>query len=188
MKNSTSISHLAIAVIVTILSGLIYTTVQQSYRSGANDPQLQLAKDIAYAVKNDRSIDNLLPKDTIEISESLSPFVVLYDNNGEPIQSTGTLDGQFPKMPKGVFDFAKKNKEDVLSWQPRKGVRMAMVVESVQSSNIGFVAAGRSLQEVEKRESNLTSMVLIGWLVCIGIIVLNGVIESLRKEKLNGQI
>jgi hypothetical protein len=106
----------------------------------------------------------------------------LYDNNGEPVQSTGMLDGHLPKMPSGVFDFTRKNKEDVLTWQPRKGVRMAMVVESVQSPNIAFVAVGRSLQEVEKRESNLTLMVMIAWLVCIAVIVLSGIINSFKKS------
>ena len=183
MKNSIFISHLAIAIIITVLSGLIYATVQQSYRSGANDPQLQLAKDISAALKNNRSIDQLLPKDSIEISESLSPFVILYNNNGEPVQSTGLLDGHLPKMPKGVFEFTRKNKEDVLTWQPRKGVRMAMVVESVQSSGIAFVAAGRSLQEVEKRESNLIIMVFIGWLICIGVIVLHWLIGTYYRRK-----
>ena len=182
MKSSIVTSHFVIAVIVTVLSVMIYATVQQSYRSGANDPQLQIAKDLVAALNNGRSIDHLLPNDGIEISESLSAFVVLYDNNGEPIRSTGMLDGQLPKIPKGVFDFTKKNKEDVLSWQPRKGVRMAMVVEAVQSSDIGFIAAGRSLEEVEKREHDLTIMVFIGWLICIGVIVLSGILQSFRKN------
>ena len=76
-------------------------------------------------------------------------------------------------MPRGVFDFTNKNQEDVLTWQPQRGVRMAMVVEAVRSPLIGFVAVGRSLQEVEKRESNLVTMVLVAWLVCVGIILLH---------------
>jgi hypothetical protein len=50
---------------------------------------------------------------------------------------------------------------------------MAMVVEATRSGGIGFVAVGRSLKEVEKRESNLVTMVLVAWLVCSGIIVLH---------------
>jgi hypothetical protein len=44
-----------------------------------------------------------------------------------------------------------------------------MVIESVKSSSIGFVAVGRSLKEVEKRESTLVTMVLVAWLVCVGV-------------------
>jgi hypothetical protein len=183
MKNPAFIFHLAIAIIVTVLSGLIYVTVQQSYRSGANDPQLQLAKDIAAALKNNRSTDQLIPKDTIEISESLAPFVVLYNKDGEPIRSTGLLDGNLPKLPKGVFDFARKNQEDILTWQPRREVRVAMVIESVQSSGAAFVAAGRSLLEVEKRESNLTTMVFTGWLICMGILLIHWLIAGYYRKK-----
>lgn len=178
----TRVPYITIAIIVTVLCGLVYVTVQQSYRSGGNDPQLQLVKDISYRLEKGLSIDNLLPTDSIEISNSLSPFVVLYDNNGNPIRSTATLDGQLPRLPKGVFDFTRKKKEDVLSWQPRKGVRMAMVVESVQSSNISFVAVGRSLEEVERRESSLTMMIIIAWLVCIAVIVLSEVTGNFIKK------
>lgn len=178
----SGLSHFTIAILVTILCGLIYVTVQQSYRSAANDPQLQLAKDISYKLEQGHPVDNLLLNDSIEVSRSLSPFVALYDNDGNPVRSTATLDGEFPKLPKGVFDFTRKNKEDVLSWQPRRGVRMAMVVEYVHASNISFVAAGRSLEEVEKRESNLTIMVIIAWLVCIAVIVLNRIIGNFSKK------
>jgi len=174
--------YITIAILATILCGLVYMTVQQSYRSNANDPQLQFAKDISSRLETNRSIENLWPNDSIEISKSLSPFIVLYDNNGNPVRSTGTIDGQLPKLPKGVFDFTRRNKEDVLTWQPRKGVRMAMVVESAQSSTISFVAVGRSLEEVEKLEGNLTLMIIIAWLVCIGVIVLSGIVGSFSKN------
>ena len=164
---------------------LIYGTVQQSFRSGANDPQLQLARDIAIALNNNHSPNQLIPKDTIDISKSQAPFVVLYNKDGKPIQSTGLLDGNLPKLPAGVFDFTKKKQEDVISWQPNTGVRMAMVIESVQSPNVGFVAAGRSLQEVEKRISNLTKMVFIGWIFCIGIIALHWAVSSYYLRNTN---
>lgn len=176
------ITHITAAILVTILSGLVYVTVQQSYRSNANDPQLQLAKDISYKLEKGQLINDLLQSDSIEISQSLSPFVVLYDNNGNPIRSTATLDGQLPRLPKGVFDFTRKNKKDVLSWQPRKGVRMAMVVESIQSSTISFVAVGRSLEEVEKRENTLTMMIIVAWVVCIAVTVLSGVIGRFSQK------
>ena len=49
MKKLNSASHFAALFIVTILCGLIYATVQQSHRSGANDPQLQIALDLKNA-------------------------------------------------------------------------------------------------------------------------------------------
>ncbi len=176
-------THVASALIITILCGLVYVTVQQSFRSGANDPQLQIARDIANDLNTNHSTNQLFPKDTIDISKSLALFVVLYNKAGEPIQSNGLLDGNLPKLPTGTFVFTKKNHEDVISWQPGRGVRMAMVIESVQSPNVGFVAAGRSLLEVEKRISNLTKMVFIGWIICIGIIFIHGFLTSYYARK-----
>ncbi|HYM95414.1 MAG TPA: hypothetical protein VET23_14850 [Chitinophagaceae bacterium] len=173
MKGKKFLTHFAAASIITFLSGLIYVSVQQSYRSGANDPQLRMARDISSAISNNRSSDHLFPKDTVEISESLAEFVILYNSDGNPIQSTGLLNGNMPRLPKGVFDFTRKKKEDVFTWQPRSGIRMAMVIESVQSSRVAFAAAGRSLLEVEKRENNLVKMVLIGWLACLGVVFLH---------------
>lgn len=45
MKEKNYITHFAALMIVTVLCGLIYATVQHSYRGGANDPQLQMVKD-----------------------------------------------------------------------------------------------------------------------------------------------
>jgi hypothetical protein len=55
----------------------------------------------------------------VEISKSLSVLKHL-QYEWRAIQSTGFLDGQLPRIPKGVFDFTAKHKEDVLTWQPRR--------------------------------------------------------------------
>jgi hypothetical protein len=179
MKIIKPVTYLAIIAIVTIFSVLIYATVQQSYRSTANDPQLQVTRDMSERIKNNQAIDHFMMSDTIEISRSLSVFNVLYDNNGQPLKTTGVLDGGLPKMPKGIFDFAKSNGENVFTWQPRHGVRIAMVVKSVQSPGIAFVAAGRSMEEIEKREANLVKMVFMGWILSLAVVVFYWIAVSL---------
>ena len=67
--------------------------------------------------------------------------------------STGVLDGKAPIIPTGVSDYAKANQEDVLTWQPRAGVRMALVVEHTTNEKAAFVAVGWSLEEVEKEKA-----------------------------------
>jgi hypothetical protein len=183
MKHPGFLSHAAAAMIVTILIGLIYVSVQQSHRSAANDPQLQIARDITERLKNNRSIDHLMTGDTIDISKSGAVFTVLYTPGGEPLRSNGLLDGNLPRVPKGVLDYSRRHEEDVLSWQPRRGVRMALVVESVQAGGIGFVAVGRSLQETEKRVSNLNLMLLLGWLACLAVILIHFVIVNFQNRK-----
>jgi len=45
------------------------------------------------------------------------------NENGNPIQSTGFLNGKMPQLLKGVFEFAKANGEDWVTWQPQRNVR-----------------------------------------------------------------
>ena len=46
MKKISFINYSLAIAIITVISGIIYATVQQTYRSGANDPQIQIARDI----------------------------------------------------------------------------------------------------------------------------------------------
>lgn len=183
MKRSLLVTHLAAGIIVSGILLAMYTTVQQVHRTAANDPQLQLARDVSARI-NTANIASLLPDDTIDIGKSLGTFVTLYDKNGEPIGSTGMLDGKLPEIPKGVFEHAKLSMENDVTWQPRPGVRMAMVVASVPSAtNIGYVAVGRSLQEVEVRERNLVKMIGMVWVACMGVIVMHYFIQWYLKRK-----
>src|SRR3954451_13841889 len=182
MKTSTFLTHFAAAIIVTGIFLAIYATVQEAHRSGANDPQLQLARDIDAKLSSNKPFDQLLPNDSIDISQSLANFVTIYNSSGTPVQSTGMLDNKLPQLPAGVFDFTKSNKEDVFTWQPRAGVRVATVLESTP---VGFVAVGRSLQEVEVRESNLVNMIIISWIACTGVIFLHLILQSWAKGKSN---
>jgi sensor histidine kinase regulating citrate/malate metabolism len=182
MKKFSFLVYLFAMAIITIIFGVIYGTVQQSYRSGANDPQIQLARDINLKLHEGKAVDNFFT-DSINIAQSLSPFAVLYDANGKPLRSSGYLNGKIPELPAGVFDYAKANGEHDVTWQPQSGVRMAMVIVSSNSSSVGFVAAGRSLQEVEIREHSLITMIFIGWIICVGLVLIYAVIQFYKNSK-----
>ena len=53
---------LPFAVVICAFSGLAYTTVQQSERQAANDPQIQMAEDSAAALDDGATIDSVIPK------------------------------------------------------------------------------------------------------------------------------
>ena len=185
MKNIGVAPHFGTLIVITVLCGLIYATVQQTYRSSADDPQIQIALDIKNAIENNRSLAKWMTGDSVELSQSLSVFKTLYSTSGKAIQSSGLLNGHLPQLPHGVFDFTNKHQEDRLTWQPQYGVRMATVVEAVNSPQIGFVAVGRSLREIEKRESNLTTMVVVAWLICVGTIILHFLLIIFTLKKSN---
>ena len=180
MKKIHPVTYLAAIAIVTIFSAIIYVTVQQSYRSNANDPQLQIAGDIMSRLEGGKSIDQYMKDDTVDLAKSLSVFKVFYDSNSVPVRSTGLLDGKLPQLPKGVFDFARRNVENVFTWQPRSEVRVAMVLKSMRGQ--GYVGVGRSLIEVEKREANLTTMVVTAWIVSLAVILFHFLATSFFKR------
>lgn len=184
-QSSLLLSHVAGAIIITGIMLCVYAAVQQTYRSSANDPQIQISRDLSYALSKGKSINKLLPADTIDLQQSLAVFTELFDDNGKPIQSTGLLNKQLPQPPQNVINYTKSHNENMITWQPQADVRMAMVFEKVNAGNIGYVAAGRSLKEIEIRESNLLKMIVITWIACIAVLLLHFMIQFYTIKKVN---
>lgn len=155
------------AVIITALCGLVYLTAQQNIRQGANDPQIQLSEDIATNLANGQKPETLLPANPVEIGKSLAPFIIVFDDTGKALVTTAQLEGRTPTLPSGVLQYTKEHGQDRLTWEPKKGVRTAIVVTRYTGTHTGFVLVGRSLREVEKREERLSMQVEAAWIVTI---------------------
>ena len=145
-----------------VLVGLIYLAVQQNFRQGANDPQIQIVQDTISALEKGQSPQTLVGTTYIDLSKSLSPFLIIFDEQGKAISSQTTLNNQIPTPPSGVFDFARIHGEDRFTWQPQDGIREAAIVKHYQN---GFVLVGRSLIEVEKRVEKLLFEVATVWVI-----------------------
>lgn len=158
---SASFCHwLPFAAIILIFSGLTYVAIQQNYRLSANDPQIQIAEDIASAITQGKAPpESIVPANPSEdIAASLATFVAIYNATGTPIGSSVMLDGNLPSLPAGVLDAVKQRGEKRFTWQPKPKVRIAAVITSFTGTQSGFVLAGRSLKEVEARIKQLTIM------------------------------
>jgi len=139
--------------------------VQQSLRSGANDPQYQMAADAgaqldagaapAAVVGSGRAVD---------LATSLAPFIIVFDRNHSILATNATLDSAQPAPPHGVLDAARPSDPNVVTWQPRTGVRIATVTVTWLG---GTVLAGRSLQQVEVRETNAELIAGLIWLASL---------------------
>jgi len=140
-------------IMIVIIFFVIYGSGQQIIRQSANDPQIQLANDISDKLEIGANPAEIIPKDSINVEKSLSPFVIIYDNEGKPILSSGVLNGNIPNPPSGVFDYTRRFGEERFTWQPQRNVRIATVLKRFNGNNPGFVLAGRSLKEIEERES-----------------------------------
>ena len=154
-----------LAVVITCLSGLIYLAVQQDIRIGANDPQIQIAEDVAGELSNGQNPQYLIPPTKIDMSKSLATYIMVFDKDGKLIGSSVSLNGKDPIVPQGVFASTKKSAtgETRFTWQPKNGVRSAVVIDYYKGPIPGFVLIGRSLRETEIRESQQETIVFLGW-------------------------
>lgn len=162
-----SILHwIPLAVLTVLLCGTVFAAIQSDLRSGADDPQFQMATDARIGLESGASARSLVPAAQIDIAQSLAPYLVIYDTNGQPVASSATLHGQPLTPPSGVFDYARTHTMDRLTWMPEAGVRSAIIV---MRYNGGYVLAGRSLRQVEQREDD--ALLLIGALCALTLVV-----------------
>ncbi len=155
---------LPLAVLTVLLSGLVYVAVQQNYRGSANDPQIQMVTDARDALMSGATPQSLVPAQQLDISRSLAPYLVIYDASGHVVAASATLHGQPITPPSGVLDASRTMSMNVLTWMPEPGVRSAIVVLHYSD---GYVLAGRSLTQVEQRESALELIVGAACLVTL---------------------
>jgi hypothetical protein len=155
------------------ITGLVFVTVQQNLRMGANDPQIQLAEDIAADLDSGRSPASLSNSEEVDMRTSLAPFIIVTDANKKVVVSTGTLDGRNATPPDGAFDAAKLSPthQNRITWQPAPGVREAAVIVANKD---GYVVAVRSLREVEAREdqAQIYAFVTLGALIVVGLVLI----------------
>jgi len=172
-----------LAIAITLMCALFYVALKHNYRQSLNDPQIQIAEDVARLLLSGTQPSALVPKQKVDIALSLSPWFAIYDATGTPVASSGTLNGSMPKPPASVFDDLKAEKisnagadsslkegeisrtgESRLTWQPQGDVRQAIVV--VEAGD-GFVVAGRNMREVEKRIWDMETMISVGWIAML---------------------
>lgn len=182
---------LPLAVIIILLTGLIYAAVQQNMRLTANDPQIQFTEDAsAYLKEGGNPEDVVSSTNKIDMSKSIGTFIIVFDESGKIVASSGLLDGATPAPPQGVLDFAKKNGENRVTWAPRKDVRIAAVVRYYSGKKTGYILAARSLREVEKRDKRLmiaTAAVLVSTLLITLILTAASTIILERTRKASAQ-
>lgn len=152
------VQWLPLGVLAVLMCGLVYVAVQQSYRTSADDPQIQMAHDARAALATGTPPAQLVPQNTIDMAQSLAPYLIIYDTTGHAVASSVTLNGQAPAPPSGVFDSARSQGINKLTWMPQPGVRSAIVVVSYDG---GYILAGRSLKVVEQREDNLVHIIIV---------------------------
>src|SRR3984893_6308197 len=156
---------LPLAVVATVLAGSGFAIGQQLLRTGANDPQVQLAEDAAAQLQSGAAPSDVIPSATTEIATSLAPWVLVYGPDRKQLAGSARLDGKVIEYPTSVFDNAPAGgRRDEVTWQARAGVPAATVVVGFKG---GWVVAGRGLRQVEEREDLVGRLAIAGWLAAL---------------------
>jgi hypothetical protein len=171
------------AFVLTFTSFGIYGGVQQALRQSANSPQAQMSQDLAVGLSAGTDPTKGLNGTKVDAAKSLAPFLIVYDENGKVLSSTGFINGVAPVPPIGVFNYTKENGEDRVSWQTKDGTRIASVVNHFSGKTPGFVLAGRNMREVENIEDRIFKLTMLGWVSSLGF----ALVLSLFLSKLNSK-
>ncbi len=167
MRNTLRV-WLPLVVVVSAFCGLVYVSVQQVLRQGANDPQIQMAEDAAAELDSGSAVDAVAPKAQVELSKSLAPFLDIYDASGKPVAGSGVLDGKLPDYPMGALQASRQGGENRVTWQPQGDVRIASVVVPYKD---GYAVAGRSLREAESHTAQIRAITLAAWIVTLAALL-----------------
>jgi hypothetical protein len=176
---------LTIGLILTLIGGAAAATFQQMLRRGANEPQIQMGASYASKIESGVQPADAIPRNNVDIENSLEPFLIFYDDNGAPVTATGHLNQVIPTPPHGVFNYVRSHADrtDNISWQPQPNVRIAAIVRRVSGPNPGFLLTGRSLRLVEEQENLFWRMVFIGWFVLVFLLIAGAALLSRSQLK-----
>lgn len=170
--NRALFAWVTLGALATAICLTVYLVAQQTWRTAANDPQIQLARDAAAALAAGRPADTVVSHETVDMERSLAPFLIVFDAAGTVLAASGSLRGDVPGVPKGVLEYARERGENRLTWQPIGGVRIASVIVSYSGSHQGFVLAGRSLEETENRIAQFGNLIALAWgATLVGLLV-----------------
>lgn len=158
-----------------------YLVAQQVGRRTADDvPQALVTEQVAALAVRPPATGIL--DATQPLSSRSTPFVIVYDAAHRVVSSTARLDADTPGVPAGTLDQAARSGRAAVTWQPRAGVREAVVAQPwVGASGSGVVVAGVGLGTTEERARSVLLLVFAGWAAVV--LAMTGVLGlTLRRE------
>jgi hypothetical protein len=152
---------------------------QQVLRRGADRQPEQLATALSAQLAHSDNRSFTLPGPQQDIGSSAwlnsnATFAAVYDASGEVVSSNATFDKGLPQPPRGIFRTIRDRGEYKVTWQPQRGVRIALTGREIPGG--GFAVAGQSLLTAEARTARFDLILKLMWavllLACAVILVL----------------
>ena len=172
-------------VVMTISFGVIYKINVESLRSKADSPQLVVSETVADKLSSGRSLDIFLNERLVDVDNSLSPYVIVFDNQIKLVFSTARIKGKVPSVPSDLIEDSMENGVKTVTWQPENGNKQALVVRHYRGANReGYVASGRSLAETEAKTKKVVNLLMWLWVVSLLVIfIFNVLVGRLTHKK-----
>jgi hypothetical protein len=177
-KHAIAVHALGLGLVLSLLGGLCMQVTQQLLRKGADQPQQQMVDLAASRLAGGETLDQVIPPAYVELGRDLQPFLIYYNDRGEPLHGTGYLDQKLPSPPPGVFEYLRSHPTDAITWQPRNNLRIATVLQRVNGPQAGFLLAGRDMVLVEKQESLLYHLSVVSWIIVLALLALGASLLS----------
>jgi hypothetical protein len=150
-----TIGWVAATIIITLIFGSVYATLQQFGRRLANAAPAAAA---AAQVQQWGSGPTTEPR--LELTADSGIFVMVFGDGNKPASSTVMLHGELPVIPAGVLETARTLGSDTVTWQPEPGLRMAVMARKAPG---GVVVAGQSLTPFEDSDRMSQLFLAAGW-------------------------
>jgi hypothetical protein len=172
---------LPLATGLSIVCVTAFALVQQHMRLSAAELPAQIAYDAQLALFEGRDPAEEMGKNPIELSRSLAPFLMVFDESEKLQFASVAVYGKPPALPDGVLAYTRDHGEDRVTWQPSPGVRAALVI--VHLADGGFVVGGQSLAEPEKLIGTIQLLAGLGWAAAMGVTLLLAVFFTWLTNK-----
>ena len=176
------------AMLCSVLLLGVYVVNQQILRRGADDQPGQIVARVRGEVAHGADAATVLsgPKQELSSPEWLagkSAFGAVYDADGKVVASDATLWGELPQPPQGIFGIIRDRGWDKVTWQPQRGVRVALTGLPLPGG--GYVLAGQSLIPGEARTAQFSTLMRWVWLAMLAGCVV-GMVLLRRRVSLRG--
>lgn len=165
----------AAALIVTIVFGSVYLTLQHIGRQAVND-----APAAAAAVQVQQIGSDPATGPRLELTKDSGIFIMVYGEDNKPVFSTVTLHGEVPNLPVGVLDTTRIAGTDAVTWQPEPGLRMAVVTRQAAGR---VVVAGQSLIPFENTDKWTQLALTAGWLTSMLVLAAAYAVSGLLSRR-----
>jgi hypothetical protein len=175
------IAWLGCCALATIGAATVYVVAQQVGRRAADDvPRAIVAQQVA--ALSSRAPTSGLPAmgPAMALSSQSAPFVIVYDSAHRVLATTARLDETTPGLPSGTLDDAVSLGGTSVTWQPRAGVREAVIAQPWSGpAGSGVVVAGVGLGATEDRARSVLVAVTAGWVLVV--LALTAALVVLRR-------